>query len=166
MINTSNWLYYEYEGTVKQNAGGGGALVIRFTPGKGNEMIIKHYKIGPNDYSGPETVATSILDSEDNEVLKLDLDSDYDNNKIYGPNQSMLDTPDDLESTPEKIGSPPDSEIVVKGEHYLKFSTSALAQNEELTVFLSALVRRGKPTVATTGSGGTPALTTAQERMI
>ena len=160
MFDPKEWRMYGFKGTSKQNGAGGGGLILNISPGKGNMMIPLYGTIGQNDYAAGRTVRVKIMDATPSQLATLFIAASIDNvvlplffiteNAVAG-------------SDPQVKGS---DNWTIAGTDILRVQADSLVQNEELTLTLRALVYGILPTVTTTDSGGTAALTTAYNKFL
>lgn len=150
---------WNFRGVMTQQAAGGGSLVYHITIGAGTELIIQSIQLGADDYAAGRTANISILSSAVAVIASLQTAS-VDNQTLGIPADRVASTAGAvLNSTPQL------TRLVGGDDQLIRVRADALAQNETLTVAIRARIRGIKPTVATTGSGGTPSLATTYDKV-
>lgn len=157
MFDDFSHMLWAYRAVFKQTAGGGGSIHVLITANE--RTVILYGTFGPNDYAANRTVTVRIADDDDNEIGRIFSNVAVDNAPFSFP-------VDDHSVVAAADGPQLEKRVVLGKGDYLQFIASGLVLNEELTVAIRALIMRTKPTIATTGSGGTVTITTTYDKVI
>ena len=157
MNDDFDYLLWAYKATFKQTDVGGGSIAVQITANE--RIVILFGRIGPNDYAAGRNVKVRISDEDDDVIATIMSVASVDNNTYHFPvaDHSVVASSD---------GPQLEKRVVLGKGDYLDFAATSLAQNEELTVIIRALMRDWPPTVTTTGSGGTVTTTVAYDKVI
>lgn len=150
-------LLWAYRAVFKQTDAGGGTVLIRI---KANERtVILFGQIGPNDYAAGRTVNVAFNDGTNNIGIL---------HKTFTLDNQTLPFPKTGEGIAVTANSPTEfgRYVIMAKDDEVRILTSALVQNEEVTVAIRALIRSWPPTISTTGSGGTVTTTVDYDKVV
>ena len=150
-------MIWAYRAVFKQTDVGGGSILANFTMNE--RTVILYGIIGLNDYAADRVIDVSVKDSAGNFITRVMYPSPIDNELVPLIHSSsavvIINTTGEFHI---KL-------LIGKGE-VLTVRVLALAQNEELTVNLRALVSSVFPSISTTGSDGTVTITETYNKVI
>ncbi len=142
---------WAYRASAPDTNAGGGAISLKVTVPLGSEMELDMLSVGPDDYTGAETIQADILDEDDNAIFRL-LNTTLDNQRMTWPALGEAGSASNDGASRGKL--------TISGGDYVFVQTGALAQNETLTVAIRARIRGTKPTVLWAASGTLGTITT------
>lgn len=151
-------MMWAYRAVFKQTDVGGGHIIVTITANERMEVL--YCLAGPNDYAANRTLTSDIRDSAGNQVGKMTPSLALDNATMASPAFGS--------GAAITIGHSNEfnQKFTLGQDDSLRFAALSLVQNEELTIAIRALIDSVKPTIATTGSGGTVTITTTYDRVI
>lgn len=149
---------WAYRAVFKQTAGGGGAVLVTVTAVE--QMTVLYARVGPNDYAATRTLSSFIKDSAGNQVGVPVSSQSRDNQSTAIP---AVGTGSGVTAN---WANEFNSRIELAQSDSITFQSATLVTNEEMTIVIRALIKTTKPTVETTGSGGTVTTTTTYDKVI
>lgn len=160
MHENRHWgrMLWAYRAVFTQANVGGGGIAVNVTANERMELI--YGLVGQDDYAADRTVTGYIKDSAGNIIGQTLKGIALDNERVAIPASGegialSASTPNEFEK----------HIILGKGE-VLAFTAVTLVQNETFTLALRALITTVKPTITTTGSGGTVTVVTTYDKVI
>lgn len=149
--------YWRYRAVGKTTAGGGGTLIFTITFAERGKVVFATG--GQNDYSGAETIGGVWRDKNGNNIVRLLPTTTIDANTYPLIVAGAAPTVD------EGIDFQQQAILVGKGDQFV-FTTSVLAQNEELTIQFGVLTLGVSPPAVTLTGSGTETLTLLYDELI
>lgn len=147
---------WAYRAVFKQTDAGGGNIVVIINPT--GRFRLLYGTIGPDDYAAARTISSYIDDGSDHLVARL-IESGTSINNVTIPLISDASLSGGEANQIQKT-------VEMSGIDLLKISANSLAQNEELTISIRALIERGIPTIDISDSGGTVTITETYNKVI
>jgi hypothetical protein len=135
-LSTEHWAMFAYRNIFKQTNGAAGAIVVDFTPGSGDIMIV-HESLASN--SGTNTVEIRRIDKDNNDVVRYCDVASGSGTVGATPRDGVAPTSGNVLVTSKEI-------LFYGKDKYSMFQGGAGAQNDTFTVVFRALIQGRPPT--------------------
>lgn len=158
MTDLFDKMLWVYRAIFTQTNVGGGIIKILITARE--RTVFLSGMFGPNDWAADRTIWGQLIDENGTRIADLLFPSPLDNEEVPAWSANAVATLIQKQTMDF-------NQLIVLGKgEYMLFEISTPIQNEAITMSIRALVDTSKPSITTTGSGGTVTTTVTYDKVI